>query len=73
MIVSKSAQNLKNVDQPKNQKKMHRQILLRVFYDWRAYGGHLKIVRTHLTSLVYPMSVDINEPFRSTKIKFTVE
>ena len=42
---------------------MRRQILSRAFYGWIAYCRHLKTVRTHLASLVYPVSIGVNEKF----------
>src|SRR5438105_907174 len=39
---------------------MRRQILSRAFYGWLAYCRHLKSVRTHLTSLIYPVSIEFN-------------
>lgn len=51
---------------------MRRQILSRAFYGWLAYCRHLKTVRTHLTSLVYPMSNEFNEIF-DDQMPLTVE
>lgn len=51
---------------------MRRQILSRAFYGWLAYCRHLKTVRTHLTTLVYPVSNGINEKFDES-ISLTIE
>jgi small G protein signaling modulator 1 len=41
---------------------MKRQIISRAFYGWLAYCRHLTTVRTHLSGLVHPNIITVQEP-----------
>ena len=52
---------------------MRRQILSRAFYGWLAYCRHLKTVRTHLTTLVNPVSKMENSDPSETNTSLTFQ